>query len=268
MRGHAVACWWQKEGATEREYEDAYAIGADGDDDEWDLTSERIRLRVAVADGATESMLSGRWARALVGTYARSNRARLMTCLLQALEAWPQSLQEYKQRREESGKPIAWYEEPGLEHGAHATLLVAEFRSDANDTDGLRGTWTAEAIGDSCLFQVSDDELKAAFPLQASVQFNTSPALAHTGIRDRRLLDKHRTSLEGTWTSGDSFFLCTDALAAWFLAEHEAASVPWAIWREYHSAESRQNFRDWVAVERMSGRLKNDDVTLLNIQFD
>lgn len=260
MRGNAVARWWQKDGSTENEYEDAYAVGAPGRDDSWQLTDDA--LRVAVADGATESMLSGRWARSLVRTYADSQRMQLRGCVFRAVSGWPQSLQDYKEGREQAGRPISWYEEPGLERGAHATLLVAEFRSEPG---GRTGTWLAEAVGDSCLFQVSDGVLTAAFPLEASAEFGSSPALVHTGLRKRRLLDRHRATRTGTWTSGDTFFLCTDALAEWFLSQHESAAAPWLTWRDLPGPEE---FRGWVADERRAGRLKNDDVTLVTVAFD
>ncbi len=265
MYGNAIACWWQKDGSSELEYEDAFAVGADGENDVWELTNQLRFLRVAVADGATESMLSGKWAQVLVQSYTVSRRRRMRTCVNRALDRWPRFLQEYKDGREEAGKPIAWYEEPGLERGAHATLLAVEFQS---APDGLSGTWIAEAIGDSCLFQVSDNKLKSSFPVGSSVEFDTSPALVHTGVHDRRLLEKYTTSLSGNWSSGDSFFLCTDALAAWFYAQHESGAEPWTIWREFHSSGDREDFREWVASERHSSRMKNDDVTLVNVQFD
>lgn len=252
----AVAWWWQKHGSAEREYEDAFAVGGGRGDG---------RIRVAIADGATESMLSGRWAQSLVGTYTRSRRLQLLGCISRALRGWPGSLQEYKERREQDGRPIAWYEEPGLERGAHATLLVAEFRS---GPDGRTGTWTAEAIGDSCLFHVSGDGLQTAFPLVASKEFGSAPALVHTGVRSRRLLHDHRAVSAGTWSSGDSFFLCTDALAEWFLAQHEQSAEPWGVWAAFRSSGSEEDFRGWVADERRAGRLKNDDVTLVNVRCD
>ncbi len=216
---------------------------------------------MAVSDGATESMLSGRWAGVLVKQYTASSRAHMRTSIRRAQDRWPRVLHEYKVAREQASKPIAWYEEPGLERGAHATLLVAEFRARVGSDPGL---WTAETVGDSCLFQITGDTLVGAFPFTESAQFDTSPALVHTGLRNRRLLDKHCRRAAGSYRSGDTFFLCTDALAAWFLSQAERGGEPWTIWRRLADAGA---FRDWTAAERSAGRLKNDDVTLLIMQM-
>jgi len=264
MRGDAYVHWCQKLGAEPSEYEDAYSVGAAGDAELWSFTADSPRLRVAVADGATESMLSGRWAQTLVQSYTADPDSPLGTCIDRALDAWPQLLQAYTAEREGDGRPIAWYEQPGLDRGAHATLLVAEFHL---APDGHSGVWVAEAIGDSCLFHISGDQLQSAFPLSGAEQFDSSPALVHTGLRDKDLLDKHRRRTSGAFAAGDEFFLCTDALAAWFLAQDELHARPWVEWSHFSSGKRRGVFDEWIATERFSGRLHNDDVTLLRVRI-
>ena len=264
MQVDAVAYWGQKQGCDPREYEDAYAVGAFGDADMWTLSDSSRRLRVAVSDGATESMLSGRWAGVLTKQYTASSRPQMRTSIRRAQDRWPRVLNDYKQAREQACKPIAWYEEPGLERGAHATLLVAEFRARSGSDPGR---WTAEAVGDSCLFQVAGNDVACAFPFTEAAQFDTSPALVQTGLRSRRLLDKHCRRVAGSYRGGDTFFLCTDALAAWFLAQAERAAEPWKIWSGFSGAAGAAAFRDWTTAERSAGRLKNDDVTLLIVSM-
>ncbi len=219
---------------------------------------------MAVSDGATESMLSGRWAAVLAKQYTASSRAQMRTSIRRAQDRWPRVLHDYKAAREQADRPIAWYEEPGLDRGAHATLLVAEFRARSGSGPGM---WTAEAVGDSCLFQVGGDALVCAFPFTEAAQFDTSPALVQTGQRNRRLLDKHCRRATGSYRDGDTFFLCTDALAAWFLAQAERKAEPWKLWRGFSAAAGAAAFREWTAVERSAGRLKNDDVTLLTVSM-
>lgn len=264
MHVDAVAYWGQKHGCDPREYEDAYSVGAFGDHDVWAVSDTSRRLRVAVSDGATESMLSGRWASVLTTQYTASSRPQMRTTIRRAQDRWPRVLTDYKEAREQACKPIAWYEEPGLDRGAHATLLVAEFRASSGNEPGR---WTAEAVGDSCLFQVAGDTLVCAFPFTEAAQFDTSPALVQTGQRNRRLLDKHCRRAAGSYREGDLFFLCTDALAAWFLAQAERSAQPWTTWRGFTGATGAAAFRQWTAVERSSGRLKNDDVTLLAVSM-
>ncbi len=264
MRGDAYVHWCQKLGAEPGEYEDAYSVGAAGDPELWSLTADQPRLRVAVADGATESMLSGRWAQTLVATYTAEHESSMRTCIAHAQDAWPQILQTYTAERERDGRPIAWYEEPGFEKGAYATLLVAEFHLAPGDASGI---WAAEAVGDSCLFHISGNQLQSAFPLSDAEQFDSSPALVHTGLRDTELLDKHRRCTSGTFVPGDEFYLCTDAGAAWFLSQAAAQAKPWAEWSHFSPARRRGVFDEWIATERFSGRLHNDDVTLLSLQL-
>src|SRR6202035_1577371 len=114
-------------------------------------------LTMAIADGASESMLAGRWARRLVEVFGTNKSARTRSAFLGAYRAavggWDDEVAEYTKDREKRSFPIQWYEEPGLAKGAHATILTAEFR------DGRRGrlpAWNATALGDSCLFQVRD----------------------------------------------------------------------------------------------------------------
>ena len=54
----------------------------------------------------------------------------------------------------------------------------------------------------------------------------------------------------------------TDALAEWFLMEHEAGRSPW---RELF-ALTADGFPEWVTGRRADRRLKNDDVTLMVIE--
>ena len=118
------------------------------------------------------------------------------------------------------------------------------------------------AIGDSCLFQVRGDELLLAFPLTASTAFDTRPALLSSDAASNARLQERVATATGSWRSADRFYLMTDALAAWFLREHEAGGRPW-----HHLEVLTQDmtFATWVDSLRQSGALRNDDVTLLRL---
>lgn len=227
------------------------------------MDAETDDVRVAVSDGATESLLSGRWAYELsrrVATEPLPHR-RWSHAIKLAIEDWPEHLATYRQERLERNKPIAWYEEPGLEHGAEATLLALRLR---NPRNGRQGRWWSMAVGDATLFHVRDESCARSFPLKHSAAFSTSPNL----IRSLDLRGGYKSRLRkagGEWQSEDMFLLCTDALAAWFLQRCEAADRPWEVWRDFGSIDC-QSFETWVTDERASGRLKNDDVTLVRVQ--
>lgn len=261
MLGQIDTFWLPKAGATVEEYEDASANSVK-DDLTVALEPEFDDVRVAVADGATESLLSGSWAKALSQRVANEQlpRRRWSDAIKFAIQDWPAHLDAYRAERVRREKPIAWYEEPGLERGAEATIVALRL---GNPRDGGTGYWWSMAVGDATLFQVRGETCVRAFPMQRSSAFGTSPnlvrSLDHEGAFKHRL---RRTS--GNWQREDMFFLCTDALAAWFLERSEESEKPWHVWRDFGSDDC-QPFDDWVSVERRSGRLKNDDVTLVRV---
>ena len=261
MRGQIDTFWLPKAGATEAEYEDASANSI-SDQLTVELVPEVDDVRVAVADGATESLLSGKWARALSRRVATEQvrHRQWPDAINGAIHEWPAHLDAYREERLRRNKPIAWYEEPGIERGAEATLIALRLRNPRHDGQGY---WWSMAVGDAALFHVRGDDCKRAFPIRRSSAFDTSPnlirSLDHEGTYKKRL---RKTS--GGWQPEDLFFLCTDALAAWFLERREQSEKPWEIWRDFGSSDC-QPFAEWVEDERATGRLKNDDVTLVRV---
>jgi hypothetical protein len=73
----------------------------------------------------------------------------------------------------------------------------------------------------------------------------------------------HVRLANGSVAEGDDFFVCTDALAAWFLARAEEGSRPWETLRDLTEA----SFADWVSLVRRTGELRNDDVTLVHVDI-
>jgi len=218
-------------------------------------------MRFAVADGASESLLSGMWADLLVRTWCRSKRRMAGEVIATAMSAWQVELATYLQNRERDERPIQWFEEPGLAKGAHATLLGIEFTA-ASTTSGR---WTAVAMGDSCVFQVRNGELLTAFPIKESSQFSTGPKLMPTRphLLGRALANMDEA--EGEWRAGDLFFLATDALAAWFLAGAEEGHAPWTSLGLFES-DAPELFAAWVGEQRGLRQLRNDDVTLVRVE--
>lgn len=257
MRTVLTAFWAGRAGSPAASYEDAFWPRRPG-------PRRARRVRLAVADGASESMLSGLWADVLVRTWCRSRRRQVDEVVAAAMDGWEATLAAYVDGREAGPRPIQWFEERGLARGAHATLLGVELDgADAASRGPLR--WTAVSLGDSCLFQVRGDEVVAAFPLHASSQFGTSPALvpSRPDQLDRVLAAVERA--EGSCRAGDVLLLATDALAAWFLAQTEAGGAPWRVLRRLEGGD-RPAFSTWVAARRARGELRDDDVTLLRVE--
>jgi hypothetical protein len=262
--------WLQKAGEPASAYEDRffpykYPYGIKPH-------NQKNIKRFAIADGASTAYLSGLWATALVegfGCYEGEITDINFFDLIQTVilnENWTPRLADYIQKRVDGGKPLSWYDEVALQKGADSTLLEISFSFDENE---LKDKFSALAIGDSCLFQIRDDDLFTKFPLNSSADFDNSPSLISSDPkRNVNLHEKIEYRNNQSVISGDKIFLMTDALASWFFQEREKGGKPWEIIGEIVVDES--GFMDWIEQLRENNLLRNDDVTLmiLNIQED
>ena len=104
-----------KRGNDESEYEDAFYPSA--------LAREVSAFRCAVADGASESMFSGLWAKLLVrGFFRRQLRMdRLKRIWKRAAHGTGDPASQGG-----GGKAVPWYVEKKAAHGAHAAFVGLE----------------------------------------------------------------------------------------------------------------------------------------------
>jgi hypothetical protein len=262
--------WLQKAGNLASAYEDdffpyKYPFGIIPRNPKYD--------RYAIADGASTAYLSGLWARILVEGFGsfedeitKTNFFDLVQTLILNKKWNPIVLPDYIKKREDEGKPLSWYDEMALQNGAASTFLEISFSLEENK---LRDNFSSLAIGDSCLFQVRNDELVTKFPLNSSADFDNSPLLISSDPKRNLNLEENIAYLENqSIITGDQFFLMTDALASWFFQEHEHESKPWEIIGERVADQS--SFSDWIEQLRENKLMRNDDVTLmiLKIQGD
>jgi hypothetical protein len=258
MQATVIALCLPKAGNRADECEDALYPAAGG---------ERAGdcLRFAVADGASEALLSGPWAALLARRYGRQPVGDEPADWLQLAHArWARWLRRYLRRRERRGRPIQWFEEPGLEAGAFAALLGLTLR-EAGEAGA--GDWQALALGDSCLFQTRAGALVTGFPAVGSADFGSRPLLLGSRpARNARALDAIATAW-GRWQVGDRFYLMTDALAHWWLREHEAGRAPWAQLDRPCGPRRSRSFPRWVETRRRRRELRNDDIALLRIEI-
>jgi len=233
-----------KAGNSLEEYEDAYCPpGAPSDD--------VASLRIAVADGATETSFSGLWANLLARGYCeRTINPDALEVGLRGCQAdWKQSVQD---------KPLPWYAEQKIADGAFAAIVGLElFHENRN--------WIAFAVGDCCVFQTREDSILASFPLDAAEQFDNRPLLVSSVAGNNRSVFGAIKTTSGVWESGDTFYLMSDALAAWFLkgVEKTADPIGWL-----KAISTQELFADFVSRQRadvVDGQplMRNDDVTLL-----
>jgi hypothetical protein len=114
---------------------------------------------------------------------------------------------------------------------------------------------------------VRNDQVLLSFPLAHSAEFNNHPVLLSSVARcavDDSQVQKH----EGSWESGDTFYLMSDAIACWFMQSIEAQERPWAILRDLDTRDQAHGFSDWITQLRERRRIKNDDVTVLRVSVE
>lgn len=250
----------QKAGNDPKENEDAWCSTGRGE-----FVGQT--LRAAVADGATEGILSGAWAHTLVRTFCRSPFdpiADVRLYLERAYRAWKRWRRLYVRRRATGSRPIQWYEEPGLASGAFSSILGLILEAPQGEA---LGKWRAVAAGDSCLVQVRGNKVVHRFPVERAEGFNNRPRLLCSHPSNDTDPGPSYVLKDGTWMVDDTFFLMTDALAHWLYREHEAGKASWAILRDFGTDMQRVPFSEWIQLMRNQGSMRNDDVTLLRIDL-
>ena len=241
---HVHADWLPKRGNTAEEYEDAFA------------GNPRVG-RFAVADGATESVFAGSWARLLVEQFIQGPE-----CEIAEWVAWVPSVQA-RWSEGISGRSLPWYAEMKVQQGAFATFLGVQVAATRD-----RGfAWRAIAVGDTCLFHTRSGELLGAFPIEHSGRFENSPPLVGSRTPPQTLRER-AVQASGTAITNDRLWLMSDAMAQWFLLEHEAGNRPWEPLEQLLTLkESESVFASWIEGLRDAKRIRNDDVTLLAISL-
>jgi hypothetical protein len=238
-----------KHGNTADEYEDAYAYSTH---------------RFAIADGATESSYAEPWARGMVKQFIDSPPKHIRVNPIPLAE-WIGPLQKEWQRAVPWDR-LPWYAEEKARTGAFSTFLGIEITPTPTKfklldlfrtRKGIR--WHALAVGDSCFFQIREDALSKSFPFEKSEQFNSRPLLISSNPARNIPVWKSIRTCEGDCKNNDIFVLATDALAQWFLKEHESGKKPWQALLKLKTPEE---FAAFVECQRKKG-MRNDDTTLV-----
>ncbi|MFD8965840.1 hypothetical protein ACFV0C_12695 [Streptomyces sp. NPDC059568] len=266
-----------KTGSSSDECEDAIDVS---------LSPDASSLFAAVSDGASESLLAGAWARQLVRGAVASMAAAddepgngqdslspsgafVEELLTRTVDQWDGYISEYQAERDARGQPIAWYERPGLEKGAFATLMAVHLRTApaAPETSGAarRWIWRAFALGDSCLFHLRDGRLITSFPITDGHGFGITPQLLGSRNRDAELISDRASTATGELRTGDELLLATDALAGWLLSHPEIDSGGAGKQLGKLAGLDHETFTEWVRSERDKSRMRNDDVALIRM---
>jgi hypothetical protein len=244
--------WLPKRGNTVEEYEDAFAYSGN---------------HFAVADGATESSFAERWAQSLVKNFIK-DPPTWKPEPGGAFRRWLTPLQE-EWHRDIPWKRLPWFAEEKARTGAFATFLGIQFgdppKRTFNFLDFFKkrrngNMWQAFAVGDTCLFQVRNDQVIKAFPVESVEQFRTRPLLVSSNPASNKQVWQRLQMAEGEYLHGDQFFFMTDALAEWFMKQIRADLQPWRTFLQF---KSETDFTEFVERARNDHQLKNDDLTLV-----
>jgi hypothetical protein len=221
-------------------------------------------FRCAMSDGATEASFSGLWARTLVEAYGTGKLTQHVSSEKpeEFIELAVLRELQYSWLEEVGNRSLPWYAEEKIRHGAFSSLLGLHFCEDSSV-----GCWSAIAVGDSCLFQLRKEHVIASFPLTQLEEFNSRPLLVPSDPIDNDRLPEYVRTTRGSWEKADSFLLMTDALAHWFIGARGQGSDPGKAVENLLAVDQARSFEEWVAQLRSSGKLRNDDVTLLRIDM-
>jgi hypothetical protein len=241
LRWHSL--FLPKRGHSADEYEDA-------------LAADPATGRLALADGASESSFAGLWAHLLVESFVHppAPASAEGTWLEVSRRRWSAAV---------GGRALPWYAEAKRDQGAFATFLGVILDL---PTPVAPGRWRALAVGDSCLFLVRGGCLAASFPLGEAAAFHNQPPLLGSRLLPGEPRAQPHQEKHGQWQTGDRFLMMTDALAQWFLSQHEAGRKPWE--ELLLLVDAPETFPSWINQHREGGSLRNDDVTLLLVGME
>ena len=212
-------------------------------------------IRMAVADGATESSFSKEWAELLVEHYATSSDFDthfFPTIFPTIRKTWLERI---------NYDNLEWYAQQKLEMGAFASFLGATI-------DLSTGEMNATAVGDSNLFVFRDCEMQNTFPILNAEGFGNTPFLISSELQ-KNLTSEPFFSLQTIQLLPDDILILgTDAISRWILQEIEHKNYPINQLIDLLNHESGPiTFQTWLDEKREIGNIKNDDTTIILIQM-
>lgn len=249
MRLFADRFWLPKAGSTEEEYEDAFSPKV------FPRGMQQPEFIVAIADGATETSYSGLWAKLLVRSFAKGEL--IENQFLEGVSTLQAEWNTHVYRR-----PLAWYAEEKAKYGAAAAFLGLQLRDLEDEGEGA---WRAIAVGDTCLVQTRSEKVIEHFPMEHASEFSNRPFLLSSTAAPEECT-RYLSARDGRYGCDDSFYLMTDALAAWFFASEERGETPWSTLRDLATDEGPE-FANWIEGLRQRHEMRNDDVTLIRIDI-
>lgn len=218
-------------------------------EDAYSLSSELV----AVSDGATNSYNSKAWAKLIVNRFIRNPKVNT---------EWVNSIID-KFNSLNNNANMSWSQLAAFEKGSFASLLGVEHHFEDKTVNVL-------AIGDSFAILLDGTKFIDSFPYSSSEEFNQRPELLSTISDHNKFIDSdtfHSTHSKSWSISNYSrpLLLCmTDALGQWAMSKLEDNSPEW---EQLCNIESLEQLQKLVTQERLSKKMKLDDVTFVLIDL-
>lgn len=232
-----------KEGLTEAECEDKSALSSLGKE-----------LRVAVADGATESLFSDIWAELIVNSYVDLGAELFNPSSLKSLSQT--FFHKASKLISEMPDTRHWFMYEKLERGSHVTFVAADFC----DSE----TMQVLAVGDSCIFwRNREDGNMEMLPELSAEDFGVFPASICNLEKTWQNLEPKILKKEIRLHNDFQAILCTDALACWLVKELQKDPL---VWEKLFELSDSNSFAQFIETLRSQKEIRNDDVTLVSIK--
>ena len=212
---------------------------------------------IAVADGVTDTLRAGAWAKRLTRRFVTEPPPVLSE---ERFVEWADV-----GRAEHTDELLTWadkltffHQQKAADYGSQATFLCVEL-SGADGTDATSSlSWSALAVGDCCLltWQRGSDSPSASWPFKGPDEFDRSPAVVGSFEKHGPTPTEIRIS-SSELAADEMLLLATDASAKRLLTPQPPFD-PWQAWDWDGEA-----FGNWLINSRLNGEIENDDVTVV-----
>jgi hypothetical protein len=213
--------------------------------------------RFAIADGATEAFDSQSWARLLAHDWVLPGPADQS---LESFRAWV-TRQGQSLHDSWNGLRFSWYSEEKARTGSFAAFVGLEF-----NVDSTAASWTAIALGDSCLVHCRKDAIMTAFPLSQYESFNATPLLVPSNPSMQQTALEKVVVAGGRLEAGDVFLLLSDAAASWYLMLAEKDQPARSFFDLLLKSTQDEELTLLFEMDRLNGRIKDDDIAVIRIE--
>jgi hypothetical protein len=222
---------------------------------------------VAIADGASTGYRQKEWAKFLVEYFCKdeSSIEKIRDNYIEWLKEPQQKWRDFSLQIQSD--PYTPWNQRAVDNRDHGAATFVGIKIDPYDQSLNQGIWHAAAVGDSCLFHITQDCSKLRLipsAIKNSKDFNTTPLVI------RSLPEKQSSQIEvylnNSYSKGDFFLLATDALAKWILESYQNGGRKW---QELLTLDRKEDFFSFVKdirALRSIPKIDIDDTTLCVIR--